>query len=363
MKKAVFFSIHFMVFYFLLLSATIGQIEREPFEFQFENKTLRGLIEKPSNQVSNGIIIIIPGYGETNFVEGNWYLELRENLVSNGLTVCLWDKMGCGKSEGVFDAQQPVENSADEAIAAIAALKRQNIQGHEKIGLWGLSRGGWICPLINQKYPINFWISVSGTDDKENYGYLLKSNLIIQGKPEAEAEQLYQAWLEGHRVICTQGNYKDYLSAIEPLMKDSLCQQLFGYTAEQEITDAARESYKALQKTYTSKGYFDEASGLWVYIEDFDKVLLKIECPVLAIFGENDSQVDWRKTKQLYENTIGENADAHLTIKTFEQCNHSLQKCVSCAFLEDLSSLRWQACEGYYETIKEWLIEQQIVKE
>ena len=264
MKKVISFSISLIVSYLLLLPVTFGQIERKDFAFQFEHKTLRGLIEKPSNQVSNGIIIIIPGYGETNFVEGNWFLELRENLVSAGLTVCLWDKMGCGKSEGIFNAQQPVESSADEAIAAIKEIKKQNIQGHEKIGLWGLSRAGWICPLINQQYPIDFWISVSGTDDKENFGYLLKSNLIIQGKQEAEAEQLYQAWLKGHRIICTQGSYEDYLKAIEPLNKDSLCQELFGYTDEQEITNDAKKSYQALQKLYTSKGYYDQKSGLWV---------------------------------------------------------------------------------------------------
>ena len=133
MKKVISFSISLIVSYLLLLPVTFGQIERKDFAFQFEHKTLRGLIEKPSNQVSNGIIIIIPGYGETNFVEGNWFLELRENLVSAGLTVCLWDKMGCGKSEGIFNAQQPVESSADEAIAAIKEIKKQNIQRHEKI--------------------------------------------------------------------------------------------------------------------------------------------------------------------------------------------------------------------------------------
>ncbi|MEM7512707.1 MAG: alpha/beta hydrolase [Bacteroidota bacterium] len=124
MSRSIALSI--ILSFLFTIPSTFCQISSEPFEFQFENKTLRGLIEKPTNQTSQAVIIIIPGYGETNFVEGNWYSRLREKLVSYGLTVCLWDKMGCGNSEGVFNAQQPVENSAEEAIAAIQQLKKLN---------------------------------------------------------------------------------------------------------------------------------------------------------------------------------------------------------------------------------------------
>ena len=101
--KSIAFSCMLTFFYGLFLPNSIGQFKSEPFEFQFEDKTLRGLIESPSNQQLSAIIIIIPGYGETNFVEGKWYSTLRGELVGMGLTVCLWDKMGCGQSEGEFN--------------------------------------------------------------------------------------------------------------------------------------------------------------------------------------------------------------------------------------------------------------------
>lgn len=77
--------------------------------------------------------------------------------------------------------------------------QRLGLPGAEKIGLWGLSRAGWICPLINVLYPIDFWISVSGTNDQENYGYLLASNLRIAGMSEAEVTGLHQTWMQWHR--------------------------------------------------------------------------------------------------------------------------------------------------------------------
>ncbi|MGD1839977.1 MAG: alpha/beta hydrolase family protein [Thermonemataceae bacterium] len=351
-----------MITLLLVTPKAFSQTVSKPFEFQFEGKTLRGLIEKPQSQKSKAIVIIIPGYGKTNFVEGNWYSSLREKLISYGLTVVFWDKMGCGNSEGEFDINQPVENSADEAIAAILEIKKLEITGVNKIGFWGISRAGWIVPLINEQFPMDFWISVSGTDDKENFGYLLRSNLIIEGKDEEEANKLYEAWMLGHKIFSTQGKIKDYERTIRPLRLDSLSRKLFGYSNVSKITEEDRKEYLQEQKKYTSKGHFDVKSGLWAYIDDFDETLSKINCPVLALFGANDSQVDWRKTKKLYEETIGVNPSATLTTKVFENCNHVLQKCITCGWREDLPALTWQVCDNYYETMEAWLTKNKITE-
>ncbi len=362
MRKLIALTFILIITSLFVIPKTFSQTLSEPFEFQFEKKTLRGLIEKPQHQKSKAIIIIIPGYGKTDFVEGKWFSTLRNKLVASGLTVCFWDKMGCGKSDGEFNAQQPVENSADEAMAAIREIKKLKIAGSEKIGFWGISRAGWIVPLINEQFPIDFWVSVSGTDDKENFGYLLKSNLIIAGKEEEEANKLYNAWMQGHKIFSTQGQYEDYLSAIQPLTQDSTCQRLFGYTNASKITEAGRKEYLQNQQLYTSKGYYDAKSGLWVYLAHFDKILSNIDCPVLALFGANDSQVDWRKTKKLYETTIATNPNSKLTIKVFDHCNHNLQKCITCGWQEDLSALNWQACDHYYDTMAAWLKANKIIE-
>lgn len=350
-----------VVLVFSLSFGLAGQKVSDEFSFTYDGKVLHGLVEKKANSSPKALVIIVPGYGRTDFVEGNRGNRLRERLVASGLAVCLWDKQGCGKSEGEFDAQQPVEDSAKEALAAIEELKRLDAPGVDQIGLWGLSRAGWICPLINDLYPVDFWISVSGTNDKENYGYLLRSNLLIAGKSEAEAERLYQAWKLGHRIYSTGGAYEDYVAATQPLGADSICRVRFGNKPVAEITEKDRKAYARNQRNYTSKGRFDEASGLWSYIEDFDQLLSKFNCPVLAIFGANDSQVDWRLTKALYEETIGQNPAADFSATVFDQCNHSIQQCETCAFREDLSHLGWEPCPGYYELMATWLKEKGFV--
>jgi len=124
----------------------------------------------------------------------------------------MWDKAGCGKSEGAFDINQPVQSSAKEVLAAIEELKNHNISGSNKIELWGISRAGWICPLVIQECPsIAFWISVSGTDDKENFGYLLESNFRIEGRSEAQTRLLLMSeWRNGNDLFRKGGSFEEY---------------------------------------------------------------------------------------------------------------------------------------------------------
>ena len=352
----------FVITCFLLLVRShqiAGQSTSKAFEFQFENYTLKGFIETPQNSNSKAVVLLIPGYGKTNFAGGRTYRRLRKKVLEYGLTVVTWDKMGCGNSEGTFDANQPVESSAREAFEAIKTIKRLKVKGSEQIGLWGLSRAGWICPLINELYPVDFWISVSGTNDKENFGYLLKSNLTIAGKSPKEADRLYQSWMNWHRIVATGGSYEESIEAMQPLYNDSISTKLFGYKKVTTITEEGRLRYQRNQKSYISKGHFDTKSGLWVYIENFDQILSKVNCPVLAIFGEKDSQVDWRATKALYDQVYEEKGN--LTVKTFPNGNHVLQKSKTGGWREDLSASNWAFCDGYFETMRVWLKDQKFI--
>ena len=83
------------------------------------------------------------------------------------------------------------------------------------------------------------------------------------------------------------------------------------------VKDIDPEQYLIDQKKFISENHqFDKETGLLIYVPDFEDVLKKIKCPVLALFGEKDSQVNWRKTIKLYNATIGDNLDSKLTIKT-----------------------------------------------
>ncbi|MEP1423091.1 MAG: alpha/beta fold hydrolase [Erythrobacter sp.] len=333
----------------------LASSESNPITFAADGNKLSGLLDVPANGEAHALVIIVHGYGKTNVVEQNWYFDLRVHFAKEGIATFVWDKPGCGTSEGEFDPNQPVKSSAGEVLAAAQFLRDQNIPGSQKIGLWGISRAGWIAPLaMSQDDEIKFWISVSGVDAKESFGYLLQSNWKLEGYDNAEIEHLYGQWLNGNRIVANAGAFDDYLAATVDLRSDPF----FDYMSGGD-TSIGKAGFSALVENWRELGQtIDSDSGLALYVEGFPEMLGQLDVSVLALFGERDSIVDWRSTRQLYEETIGQNPNATLRIATFPDGNHNLHQSENGSFkemLEILSSPKIVA--GYYDAISAWISE------
>lgn len=337
---------------FILLSLALSvvgslfaQSQQQILDFEFEGVRLNGIVNFPINKEPKGIVIIVHGSGRTHAVAQDWYKDVRETMVRAGYSAYMWDKKGCGSSGGDFDYHQSVENSAEEVISAIRFLKKNKVSGSERIGLWGISRAGWIIPIvINQYKDIAFWISVSGVDEKENFKYLFEENLKLQGHVEDSVKLWVNEWQDGSLISHSGGSFEDYQEATKNLQRNKFWLRFTNGGITEEV-------YYNYQKEFTQVE-LDEETGLQVYVQEFDSILSQVSCPVLALFGENDRNVNWRNTLTLYKNTI----TTDLTIKTFAHCNHNMFQSKTGAFYEmDDPAFSYKRCEGYLESMEKWL--------
>lgn len=209
------------------------------------------------------------------------------------------------------------------------------------------TQAGWINPLVINEYKdIAFWISVSGVDDKESFNYLLEQNLRIEGMSEDSIRLILDEMVESTRISHAGGDYETSMAAIPNLKKNEFWLRF----TNGGITE---ESYYAYQKVFMTEE-LDETTGLQVYIKDFGTILSNINCPVLALFGEEDKHVDWLKTKALYKKALPPDAD--LTIRQFSDCNHNLFQCETGGFYKfQDNKLPWLRCSGVLETMANWL--------
>jgi pimeloyl-ACP methyl ester carboxylesterase len=323
-----------------------------PFEFVAAGHVLRGVIDLPAGRAPRAVVLFVHGYGPTNVVAQNWYYDLRSRFTDLGMATVAWDKAGCGKSEGTFDIGQPVESSAREIAAALRQIREKTLPGVAKIGLWGISRAGWIAPMAMAQDPgIAFWISVSGTDDKENFPYFIESNFRIEGRSDAQIGQLMSEWRRGFELTAHGGTFEAYLDATKTLRHDPFMILLTG------SPDRSRAEFVEEQRRFRSgESKVDDETGLMIYVPDFRDLLLRLNMPVLALFGEKDRNVDWRKTRALYMDTIGRNPKAQLTVKTFPDGNHNIHESGTGGYREMLEILKAPTMsEGYYEAILGWL--------
>ena len=334
--------------------ANAAPMKTEPFEFVADGNVLRGVIDLPAGGAPRAVLLFVHGYGRTDVVAQNWYFDLRSRFTDEGLATVVWDKPGCGKSDGTFDIGQPVASSAREVAAAVRQIREKTLPGVTKIGVWGLSRAGWIAPLAMAQEPeIGFWISVSGTDDQENFPYFIESNFRIEGRSEERIRQLMGEWRRGFELTTRGGTFEAYLEATKTLRHDPFMLLLTG------SPDRSKAEFLEEQRRFASGAFtVDAETGLMIYVPGFRDLLGRLDMPVLALFGEKDRNVDWRKTRALYAETIGRNPRARLTVKTFPDGNHNLHQSGTGGYQEMLELLKsppMKMSDGYYETILTWL--------
>ncbi len=118
----------------------------------------------------------------------------------------------------------------------------------------------------------------------------------------------------------------------------------------------SKDEYLRDQQANTKKYAFDDETASLTLVPGLPEILRRTRCPVLAIFGERDSQVDWRRTAAFYRDTIRTSPKSELTIRTFPDCGHALLKCRTCGVdQDDLKEFNYQPCDGYWDAIAGWL--------
>ena len=140
---------------------------------------------KPFTQGPHPAVVLIHGSGVSDR-DNLWYLYIADNLARNGIAVLFPDKRGCGQSEGKWHVAG-FNDFTNDAIAGIEYLASlENINSH-KIGLLGISQGGWIAPLAADKSDdIDFVINLSGsmTTPNKQIAHEVRADVNNAGLPE-----------------------------------------------------------------------------------------------------------------------------------------------------------------------------------
>ena len=321
------------------------------FEFTSSGVQLSGVLDVPAAQPAQALILFVHGYGETDVRGWSMYAGLRSRFTELGIATAIWDKPGQGRSGGTFDINQPVAESAQEVVDAANYLRKIHAPGAHYIGIWGVSRAGWIAPIaLSRDRDLEFWVSVSGVSAEDNFSYLLLSNLPYEGGSHELSARLADEWRAGCEVFRGGGSYAAYQEATQALQANEYINRMRGgwpTWAEYE-----------LQQKYCTLGactHIDDDMCSFVHIEKFDEMLAALDVDMLALFGEKDLNVDWRKTRQLYEQAVGSNGTGTLVVKTFADADHNLNVAENGSLKEMQGMTSSRKSDGFYQVQIDWL--------
>jgi pimeloyl-ACP methyl ester carboxylesterase len=112
-------------------------------------------------------VVLVHGSGRITAQEQLNFMAPRFGAL--GVAVLAYDKRGVGRSTGEYvdvgvgNSVQMFDLLASDALAAVAMLKGRREIDAARIGLAGVSQGGWIAPLAASRSPdVTFVITVSG---------------------------------------------------------------------------------------------------------------------------------------------------------------------------------------------------------
>ena len=279
---------------------TKASFRQEEVSFRSGDNTVKGMLVLPRTPGPHPAVAFVHGSGALGRDDWTLHPPLREDFARQGIASLCWDKPGVGTSSGDW-AQQSFHDRALEDLAAVQFLRGRTKIDQNRVGLWGISQGGWICPLAASLSPdVAFIVLVSapvGTIEEQDL-YRIEQEMRADGMVAGDIEKALT--FARRRIAFIRGTSFEQLDA-----------------AQREVSD------ERWFKDYVHRlGPKDFEFGQKNIAYDGRPVLKRVKCPVLVIVGERDRIVVAKKSAALIEEILTKAGNKNVTVKTFADADH-----------------------------------------
>jgi uncharacterized protein len=147
---------------------------------------LAGTLILPEGSQPHPAVVLFHGSGlqKRDLITARWF-------AAEGIAALAYDKRGVGESGGDF-RKVPFMELCDDGLSAIKYLKSRKEIDVKRIGVWGLSQGGWLGPLAaSRSADVAFVIAVSGpgVSPGEQMIVYYANELREQGMDEGDVQE------------------------------------------------------------------------------------------------------------------------------------------------------------------------------
>jgi len=306
----------------LVLADTNKPYHSEEVTFSNGDITLAGTLTLPDAGSRFPAVVLLVGSGsldrDENIFGHKGHLLLADALSRHGFAVLRYDKRGVGASTG-GKCTDPVEDLAADAMAAVRYVAARPEVDNSQVGIVGHSEGGIIAIMNAAQYPdeVAYIVSMAGVG-VPTYQYALKQDKVITSMMGVEKDEAEQRFYEQmYTIIGTETDS----TALRQRMLDFMENDAF-YQKKLEAMLAADTSYTASMINEAMIEQSTNAQTCKLLQYDPSVNLKRVKCPMLAVNGMLDFQVD-------YEDNLGAISRyvPHATIKAYENLNHLFQDC------------------------------------
>ena len=247
--------------------------KNEEVRFTSGRFTIVGSLLTPRSPAPHPAIVYVWGSGPTNVKKHIERSQMLKGFLARGFAVLLYDKPGSGQSTGELDSSHLFAELAGILIDATTLLEHNDAIDPHAIGLYGSSQASYVMAVaLARTRDVAFVIAWSCPmqNSIDQSAYLVRNYVLCDGGTDAQADSAQQAYSRRGRAT----SYADYRAAAEildaiPAIRDGL--GWAGVETEEEFTPPDSTSERFLDPSAT---------------------VASLEIPVLALFAENDRQID-----------------------------------------------------------------------
>lgn len=274
--------------------------KEEAVSFTNAQYTFNGTLTLPENYSKNTpVVLMVTGSGQQNRDEELFshkpFAVIADALARQGIASLRYDDRGWGDKSVNF-ADFTTDDFRQDAAAALPLLRKR----FNKVGILGHSEGGTIAMMLAAEGKADFIVSLAGMAISG------KETLIMQNRQAMSAIGLPKETVDS------------YCNSISKALDEIASGKKASEINIDDVPQALKPiTIKALQQADTP------------YIRHFltvdvGKLLPEIKCPVLALNGTKDTQVDCDANTTRIEKGL---ADCKHSIKKIDGVNHLFQHC------------------------------------
>lgn len=274
--------------------------KEEAVSFTNAQYTFNGTLTLPENYSKNTpVVLMVTGSGQQNRDEELFshkpFAVIADALARQGIASLRYDDRGWGDKSVNF-ADFTTDDFRQDAAAAIPLLRKR----FNKVGILGHSEGGTIAMMLAAEGKADFIVSLAGMAISG------KETLIMQNRQAMSAIGLPKETVDS------------YCNSISKALDEIASGKKASEINIDDVPVALKPiTIKALQQADTP------------YIRHFltvdvGKLLPKIKCPVLALNGTKDTQVDCDANTTRIEKGL---TNCKHSIKKIDGVNHMFQHC------------------------------------
>ncbi|MFL5915189.1 MAG: alpha/beta hydrolase family protein [Gaiellaceae bacterium] len=248
------------------------------------------------------------------------YRHLHELLPPAGIGVVTFDRRGEGESTG-DSTRGRFELQVEDALAVIDAIDAT------RVGLWGISQGGWIGPLAaaaSGEVAFLVLIASTGVTPSEQMMYAVERQLRLAGYGNDVVA----------RALGLRRRFENWVHQEAPEQDEELANELLA------ALDEPWHPHLWLPPVLLD----EEGRRLWIEEMDFDPrlVFARVEVPTLLFYGEADSWTPVEPSVEAWRNARGDQVE----IVVIPEAEH------------DLTLRDGSLSPDYQQTLVDWVAHQ-----